>query len=181
MPSRRPSNFRRPGFTLIEVAAVALLMAILAGAVAWSFSGPVASVRTADVLDRIKTFDGTARLAARNTGRPVTMQFDPYEGSMTRFDDRGQGEPFLAYRGVLPSGYRIERVRLPDSPATAGEGRTTVPCSIDGRTPTYAVCLSGGGKEHWLLFAGLTGQVTEVNDESAVDAIFETVRTGPRR
>jgi len=167
------------GFTLIEVAAVALLLALLAGAVAWSFSGPIAAVRAGDALDRVRTFDAVARHAARQSGRGVTLVLDPADGSMVR-QDMTAGEPREAYRAALPGGFKLDRVRTAEDASRSLGGRTVIPCSADGRTQTYAVHIVGGGRDRWLVFAGLTGQPTEVAHEAEVDQIFDTARRSNR-
>ena len=172
---------RRPGFTLVEVAAVTLVLALLAAGVALSFAGPIRSMRAGDAVERVRSFDATARLTARRSGRAVQMTFAESDGTLVRRDDPDglDGGP-VAYRGTMPGGYRVERFRSAgddrDDAAGMGRGRSEVRCSPAGLSRTYAVRVVGPGLDKWLVFAGLTGQVTEARDEADVDAIFGAAR-----
>lgn len=191
-PDSRPNRRPRRGFTLVEVAAVAVLMALLAGGVAMTFAGPVRRMRAGDAVDRMRSFDATARLAARRSGRPAEWVLDLRAGTLERREGRAAGgtsdPPEAVYPASLPGGFRIDRVRAIASageagrggPADVSSGLATLTCSPDGLTRTYAVRLVGPGLDRWLVFAGLTGQLTQVDDEAAVDAIFESARPPAR-
>jgi hypothetical protein len=53
-----------------------------------------------------------------------------------------------------------------------------LPCSRAGLTPSYGLLVTGPGNEaRWLLFSGLTGESTELDNEQAVRGILEKVGT----
>ena len=181
----RAREFRtRHAFTLVEVAAVTLLLALLAAGVALSFAGPLRSMRAGDAVERVRAFDATARLAARRSGREVEMTFDgPGNGLSRRDDPDGRDGGVVAYRGALPGGYRVDGVLQATADGPDADRRTSrvVRCSPAGRTRSYAVRVVGPGLDRWLVFAGLSGQVTEARDETDVEAIFDAVRPRPGR
>jgi hypothetical protein len=89
------------------------VLALLAAGVALSFAGPLRAVRAGDAVERVRAFDATARLTARRSGRAVRMAYDGPAAALVRRDDldaRGEGGT-IAFRGSLPGGYRIDRVR----------------------------------------------------------------------
>lgn len=168
---RRTIFVARRAFTLIELAAVSLIVALLAGAVVWSFSGPIAAARAADALDRVRTFDAVARQATANNHREAVLRFDLYSGSLERYDAGQPAGP--VYQARLPQGYRIARFRAADVDLQDGDDRrVSIRCSAEGRTSTYAVQVVGPSLDRWMVFAGLSGQATEFDRESEVDAVF---------
>lgn len=174
-----PRRARR-AFTLVEVAAVTLVLAVLAAGAALSFAGPLRSMRAGDAVERVRAFDATARLAARRSGRPVEMRFGDPPGTLARRDDAdGRGGGTIAFRGALPGGYGVDRVLQAsgNDDVTNDDGRrAVVRCSVAGLTRSYAVRIVGPGLDRWLVFAGLTGQVIEARDETNVEAIFDAAR-----
>jgi prepilin-type N-terminal cleavage/methylation domain-containing protein len=157
---------RRRGFTLIEIMAVMVILALLSAAAAWSFSRPLARARASEAIELVTSFDASSRLAARRFGRSVDMQFDLADGTLRR----REGEQ-VAYRSALPQGFSIEQVRTGEGVRDAGE--VTIECSRLALSPSYAVKLVGpGGVERWLVVAGLSGQVTAARDEADVDAML---------
>ncbi|MGB7158463.1 MAG: type II secretion system protein [Tepidisphaeraceae bacterium] len=157
---------RKFGFTLIEIMAVMLILALLSAAAAWSFSRPLARARASEAIELVTSFDASSRLAARRFGRRVEMVFDLADGALVR---REGGQ--VAYRGMLPAGFSIEQVRIGEGVRDAGE--VTIECSRLALSPSYAVKLVGpAGVERWLVVAGLSGQVTAARDETDVDAIL---------
>ena len=176
MKQAKPIVVRHGGFTLIEVMAVMLILALLSTAAAWSFAQPLARARTAEAVELITSFDASSRLGARRFGRGVDMVFDLTAGTL----ERREGERTV-YRGTLPRGFSIEQVRTADQVRDAGE--ITIPCSRLALTSSYAVKLVGPhGVERWIVFAGLSGQVTAARDETDVDALlnFATARRDAR-
>jgi prepilin-type N-terminal cleavage/methylation domain-containing protein len=157
---------RNSAFTLVEVMAVVLILALLAGAAAWSFARPLTRARTSEAIDLITSFDASSRLAARRFGRGVDMQFELSDQALIR---REGGQ--VTYRVNLPPGFAIEQIRTAGRVRDAGE--VTVECSRMALSPSYALKLIGpGGLERWLVVAGLSGQVTAARDDADVDAIL---------
>jgi prepilin-type N-terminal cleavage/methylation domain-containing protein len=155
----------RRAFTLIEMMLVVLLIGALAGAAAMSFVRPLRAARLRATIEQIRAFDATARQVARRSGREVEIVIDPYYRQLVR---REEGRDISIFR--LPDGLRIEHVR------TSGEARQgselTLAISPHGWSRSYAVRLVGHEFDRWLLVAGMSGQVTVIEDESHVQDIL---------
>lgn len=164
-----PAN--RLGFTLVEVMAVAVVMALLAGAAALTFTGPLRRATAREAVDRIASFDESCRRYATRFDRDAEMVFSLADGTMAlRLVGAARGGPQPAR---LPSGVRFNRVRVAgERGRNAAFGEVSVPCSSLGTGVTYAVELTGPGFDRWLVVAGLGGGVTEVSDEREVDRIL---------
>jgi prepilin-type N-terminal cleavage/methylation domain-containing protein len=167
------SQSNRQGFTLIELMAVVVIMALLTSAAAFSFSDALRAARFSEAQQLIRGLDASARLSARGSGAEVAIVFDLDEGKLSR-REKGRDGP-ASYEAWLPASYKIDRVRVGNQISSEGEVAIVVSASGIGRT--YAVRLAGPGSQRWLLFAGLTGQITqvEVENESQLDAIFATI------
>jgi prepilin-type N-terminal cleavage/methylation domain-containing protein len=166
---------RNGAFTLIEVMAVVLVLALLSAAAAWSFARPLARLRTSEAIDLITSFDASSRLAASRFGHSVDLQFDLTDQALVR-SEGGK----ITYRAVLPPGFAIEQVRTADGVRDAGE--ITIECSRMALSPSYALKLIGPDEvERWLVVAGLSGQVTTARDEPDVDAILNLSAPPARR
>ncbi len=157
----------RPAFTLIEVTAVLVLTAVLAGVAAVSLAGPRHRAVAADAVDQVAFADGQVRRAALAGDRPMSIVLDLSAGRLSRAAEDGSDPVTLA---DLPAGVRIDRVLLGADVLDVGVARATV--SAEGRSRSYAVGLATPAGPRWLVVAGLTGQVTPVADEAAADAVL---------
>lgn len=171
----RPSLLRgsgRRGFTLIEIMAVVVIMAIFATAAVVTLGGTLAGARMQDAVYRVKHFDATSRSFAQKFARPTEMVYDLTGGRFYRAktDDRSD----VSAAGRMPQRIAIDRVLVGRDSYPSGEA--VVACSSDGRTPSYAVLLKGAGRERWLVFSGISGYVTETEDESEVLDMFDLLR-----
>lgn len=173
----------RRGFTLIELVAVIALIGLIVGATAWSMTGRVRGSTRANVVSRLAFADRMARLAAQRLGRPGSLRFDLAEQRVSRSMD-GDGRSEL-HSLPLPRGVRIERVMVAGREVSADtrDAVVTIPMSSGGRSATYAVRIlfadadpqaadGLGPRGGWIVFAGLTGQVTLVSDDSDVENLF---------
>jgi general secretion pathway protein H len=160
---------RPRAFTLIEVLCVVLLIGLLSGAAVIAFDRPLRAARARQIVEEIAAFDAAARAAARRSGRDVEMVIDPLERTIVR-DESARLE--------LPAGLEIEQVRTADGSAPGS--RVVIRCSPHGISRGYAIHLRSGDFDRWLLVAGLSGQVTMLNDESQVDSILSGARAARR-
>jgi prepilin-type N-terminal cleavage/methylation domain-containing protein len=158
----------RGAFTLIELMMAVLVLALLTSAAALSLSRPIASARERDAMDQLASFDAASRQAAIAAGAPVRIVFDLSTAALLRRDGRDLSE--LRCRTMLPTGCRIEQVRIGSAEFSSGE--VFVDVSPLGLTRSYAVQISGPQAQHWIVVAGLTGQSAEVGDERAVASIL---------
>jgi len=155
-------------FTLIETMLAVLIMALLASAAALSFSGPMRLARAREAVDQVIGADRSARLEARNSGRAVTLEFDPNSGVISRLSGAA-----TQFRSVLPSSFRIADVLV--GRRAFRESGAQIGFSGSGFSPTYAVHLVGPGSDRWVVVAGLTGQASVMSDEQAVRSAIDNV------
>ena len=166
---------RRPGFSLIELTMVLVIVAIVSAAVVLNVREPLRRTGMQACLDEIATFDRLTRTLAREHDRPLRLVVDLSEGRLRRTDEAGREEQGEALR--LPSGHRIAELRLAGQ--TIDSGAATVSCSARGLTPTYAVRVEGpGGWRRWVLVAGLSGQTWEPDDGKPLADILEALGAG---
>jgi prepilin-type N-terminal cleavage/methylation domain-containing protein len=181
---------RRGGFTLIEIMAVVTLLGLLAGATAWSLAEDARASSRAKVVADLAHADRMARLTAQCAGRPCGLRFDLKEQSFQRV--AGPGEvPEPAHVTTLPKGFRIERMvtaagdSADETPPGSAGSETTAWYSRAGGSGSYALLLafedgpsgklsseSLAGSSVWLVFAGVTGQLTLVRNEAEVENLF---------
>ena len=115
----------------------------------------------------MREFDRMSRQAAQRFGREVEMSFDLSRQILVRRDVRDQEN----YRVAMPPGCRIDQIDLPGS-RRRDAGEIAIRCSANGWTSSYGVHLLGPGLDQWLLVAGLSGDVTEVKDESQLQSML---------
>ena len=161
------------GFTLIEMMLAVLLLALLAAAAVLNFSGALKSARRADALELVRSFDATCRQAANVSGRNVRLVFDL--SSDTLFLRDGADLQNLRSHISLPPGCRIDAVQIAGHLVSAGQAMIDI--SPHGWSRSYALHLDGAGTDRWLVFAGLSGQMSQVTNETQIP----TYQLSPRR
>ena len=164
----RERSARRGGFTLLELTVVCVLLGLAAAAAVWSVRRPVAAARAELAAERLLAADAAARTLARRRGRPVRLELDLAAGALARLGDGGSGGG--AGRTVVASDIPAGRFRR--AGASVRGGRATWTVRADGTSPSYAVELTGGGEEPWVLVAGGTGRAVRLPDAAAVAALL---------
>lgn len=177
-------------FTLIEVAAVVVILGLAVTAVTWSLGDRVRSAKLTDVAGELAIRDAMARAAARRTGEASYLRFDLNAGTLSRLDPplrhptppAGTTDRIAELERVsravyrLPVGFEFAEIRLADAVHRFGE--RTIVVSATGVTADYAVRLSDrSGDTIWMLFVGLTGRWMPVADQGMIDAITERLKT----
>jgi prepilin-type N-terminal cleavage/methylation domain-containing protein len=157
---------RPRGFTLIETMLAVLLMALLTAAAALSLSRPMKSARSVDAMEMVRSFDTVGRAAATTSGHNVRLVFDLSNGMLSRRD--GTDLQILRSRVSLPPGCSIGALNISGEVVSSGEA--IIDISPHGWSQSYAVHLQSPGANHWMVFAGLTGQMSEAHDESKIPA-----------
>ena len=163
------------GFTLIELVAVLAIMALTAAAVALDIRGPLRRIGMRSCLDEVVAFDRLTRTYAQEQDRAVQVMVDLGAGRLRRTDEEGRAD--LGTPVEVPAPYRLARLRL------AGQdirwGTAALACSPQGLTPTWAILVEGpGNRRRWAVFAGLSGQVLETENDHDVDSLFAAIETG---
>jgi prepilin-type N-terminal cleavage/methylation domain-containing protein len=167
--NRRDSS----AFTLIETLAVLALLAILTTAVAVSLKSATRAADMDDVVGRLVTADRNTREIARRFGRRPELRFELNQGAVTRIDDvdsSGTRATPLALGGARDTKLLIRGESI-------GYGEVSIAFSDAGRSPSYAVLLSGKAGQRWVAFAGLTGQAVVLGDERQVQDILSSAES----
>jgi len=167
------------GFTLIELAVVIMIVAITAAAVTLRLEGPLRRAGMRDVVEAVASFDRLSRAYAREHDRSVRVVVDTVRGQLVRTDASSGGVVGAPVK--LPPEYRIAKVWVRGR--AAADTQTTIPCSRLGLMPTYALLLHGPGRRRQaLLFAGLSGELLRLDDETELEAIGQAMssRRDPR-
>jgi prepilin-type N-terminal cleavage/methylation domain-containing protein len=167
----------RPAFTLIELVAVIVLLGIISTAAALTFRSSLQSATSTDAIGQIKYLDSTARQRARRFNQPVEVVFDVTSSTLSRREGSKRNDE--SFTAALPRGFSIDQINIAGHSTFNGDASIT--CSPAGLTPSYAIHLIGPNFDQWLLFAGLSGQMTLINHEETVLDILAAVRQGARR
>ena len=160
----------RAGFTLIETIVAVVILSIIAGAAAFSFRASLQSASARDALEQIKYLDSTARQRAQRFGQPVEITIDISNSTIARREgSRKNDQSFLA---SLPRAYRIDQVNI--SGRSSFDGEVVVSFSPQGHSASYAIHVTGPDFDRWILFAGMSGQMTVLSekDESIIQDIL---------
>ncbi len=167
-PRRRKDRFVN-AFTLIEVLAVVAIMAVVLGAVGLTLKYTLAGATDRDVLDRIRLLDADTRALARRAGVPMKLVYDLDRHRVRQQDSEGRDTGTTV---TFPKGVKLIRLATVETPDQQ-YGSATIDIQTKGYSATYAVtCGRDGQPATTMLFAGLTGQATIV-EEQAVESIFE--------
>ena len=153
------------GFTLLEVMLAVLVLALLTGLAAMSFRKPLEAAREREVVAQIRSADATARLESRRFSRAVELVIEPETSEIERRGTDGHE----TFRARIQRPYLIKAICI-------GSRRTSSPevirYSTSGLSRSFAVHVSGPQFDRWLLFAGLSGEVTEFADETQVQQVL---------
>ena len=155
----------RGGFTLIEVMVALLVVSLVAGAAVLSLASPKRRAELDDVVGGVVQFDLLTRQYALRHGRATQLVFDLDAGTIRRLSGPG-GRQERGSAHVVQNGFRLGGLTLAEGNIV--RGRTAIWCSERGLTPTYALRIEGPAGRRWVLFTGLTGQSTVLDDEKAM-------------
>lgn len=167
---------RRGGFTLIELTAVLLIMALLSMVVGLSLASVGKQATLRDTVSVLTDLDRSMRVECVDYDRTGVLRFD-LEGNRVVLSIQRDGEAVDVQAHALPVGTRFEWVRLADGKITPQRSTSVlVPCDDRGQTPTYAYAISTDNPQHTepqvRVVAGLTGQVQEMKNESQVTDLY---------
>lgn len=170
----------QPGFTLIEIAVVLVLMALLASVVAVSARGMVGGATGEEVIAQIASLETEARQTAEQTGQEVVFVIDQDHGLLRLTTPKQYaGKQFSSYQ--LPAGYTIERTWVLRRGQQEFVGDLRLQYSRNTEALTWGVTLiEPGGTERSFMIAGLTGQLTLLEtDETARNILARLGRRHP--
>jgi prepilin-type N-terminal cleavage/methylation domain-containing protein len=164
-------------FTLIESLIAIVLLGIISTAAALTFRSSLQSATTTDALGQIKYLDSSARQRAGRFNQPVELIFDLTNATLSRREGGKRNDE--SFTASLPRGFSIDQINIAGQ--STFDGEATLTCSPIGLTPSYAIHLIGPNFDQWLLFAGLSGQMTLIKDEETVQDILASTRQGAGR
>jgi prepilin-type N-terminal cleavage/methylation domain-containing protein len=159
-------------FTLIESLVAIVLLGIISTAAALTFRSSLQSASNTDAIDQIKYLDSSARQRAQRFNQPVELIFDLTNSSLSRREGSKRNDE--SFTASLPRGFSIDQINI--SGRSTFNGQISLTCSPVGLTPSYAIHLIGPNFDQWLLFAGLSGQLTLIKDEETVQDILASTR-----
>jgi prepilin-type N-terminal cleavage/methylation domain-containing protein len=147
-------------FTLIEMMIVVVILGLLTTAAVLSFARPLREARLRDAIEQIRAADADARRAAKHFNKDVTLTIRLEDRVIER---REAGVGGATARTALPNSVRLEEVRIGTSTAFDD---ALLEVSPMGLSPTWAVKIASDDRSQWLVFAGMSGQMAVLNDES---------------
>lgn len=163
---------RERGFSLIEMLAVLLILALIAGTVAISLGGAAQRARLEDAVSRFTHYERSTRERAQAQGESLQLVFELKTGRVERVTENSQkvnGRPL-----DLPQGFEIQQMWTREERILDGE--VGMLYGSNGCTASYAVMISGlDGQATWIVVAGLSGQFLEADNVEEVQAILGTV------
>ncbi|MFG0250422.1 MAG: Tfp pilus assembly protein FimT/FimU [Phycisphaeraceae bacterium JB051] len=167
-------NRKHKGFTLFELIAVILLLAVFAAAVRGPVVDMMDRINTRNSIEQIKTIDRLLRLEAKRSGNAIQLHIDPLEGIMMRTDS-SEEQTLVGQAVQLDASCQIERIHLAPQTDDFDELNAVITCSPDGATPSYAMEIQTANQRTWLLFAGLTGQCYQFASEDELATVLDEI------
>ena len=153
----------------MELMIAVLLLALLTSAAMLSFSGPIRLARAHEAVEQVRSFDASARDAARRSGHGVRIVFDLAAGTIGRRE--GPELETLQCQTTLPPGYRVTELRVAGQ--TLSDGLALIDVSMLGMSRSYAIHVTGQEFDQWMIIAGLSGEISQVQDERAMASLLD--------
>jgi hypothetical protein len=154
----------------VELISVVVVMALVSAVVILRWSGVHHAAVAESTLSRLETVDQHLRHFARSRGRTCVLEIDAERGRFRKqYDLAGGAGPAWESLGRV---VRIEKTRIGgEKPRRAA---AVIPFNAVGASPTYGLHIVGPGKrEAWLVFAGVSGEMTQFESERQWNAAFE--------
>jgi type II secretion system protein H len=160
------------GFTLIELLAVLVIVGLITAVASLHLSGTVHTASIEWATDRLIATDSLMRSHASACGRPAHLRFELGSGRLIR----DFGEP-RATPSPVDLGRSLQVSRFLSAARDIETGEVTIDYSSLGASRTFAVQLQGpGNQSRWLFFAGITGQVTRMEEGQDARRMLQALR-----
>ena len=159
----------RTGFTLLEVIVALVIISLITSAAIINLANPLSEANHRNALSKIAEIDMQTRGIARSQGKPVDLVFDLSDNFIYRQNPATNER--IASKIKLTGDAQITQLLVRGQSLTAGT--MAIRCSRGGYMPTYALKIeTPNTRPSWLLIAGPTGQVTELENESQIEKIW---------
>ena len=154
---------------MLELLVVLTLIAILSAGATLQLGSAYQTARFDHIVDEICFLDRQVRDYCHRYRRTAALKFHIDDASISATMGTDQVTKLR-----MPRGVKIAEVMLPDR--SMKQGLSEIYVSPLGQD-TYAIQLVGHNEQMvWLLFSGITGQVTTLGSRSEVEDVFETIR-----
>lgn len=175
-PVRRPRrsapvralSSRALGFTLIELAVVLALIALVTGVAVVKLRGPYRKLRLTASIQELHQLDQMVRACARRSRRSGTLVVDLDRRRVRAYDRMDRERPVASV--ALGSMAEMELV-LPNGQVSR-TGEVALPVGTRGQMPTYALKLRAASDPIWIVFAARTGQMISVENDVEVEQLL---------
>jgi prepilin-type N-terminal cleavage/methylation domain-containing protein len=159
-------------FTLIELLVVLVIISLVAASVVLSSTGMWRQASMEATITRLESLDQHMRSYARSRGKSCELEFDTFEDHVRKVYKLNQRTDQPAI--FLGRGFQLERIRMPGSSSI--RRKQNVRFHANGTSLTYALGFRSVDNEtQWLLFAGISGQLTRLNSERDLNAAFSLI------
>ncbi|MDR1480183.1 MAG: prepilin-type N-terminal cleavage/methylation domain-containing protein [Planctomycetaceae bacterium] len=156
-------RYKRCAFTLVELAVVMAIIAIIVSMVAVNYRQPVNRARLENFFEQIDLLDQRVRRWTKTNNIPARINVDLDRGIFTAEQENGGKFPLPNVK--TPDGMKLKELRI------MGENRfgkdTKIPYTSQGIAPCWAYSIVHSGNcEQYRLIIGTTGQsLTMVSEE----------------
>jgi len=153
------------GLTLIEIAVVLTILALVASLVVVNYREPVNNARLENTFETVERLDRRVRHWCKTNDTTACITVDLDRSVFTA--ENGNGSPLPLPEVKIPDGMKLKELRI------MGENRfgrdTKIPYTSRGTAPGWAYSLVGSGnREKYRLIVGATGQAIPFDDEDAL-------------
>ncbi|MEQ1905316.1 MAG: type II secretion system protein [Pirellulaceae bacterium] len=153
---------RRRGFTFIELSVVLTILALFTTLAVVSFREPYQKIRFRNTIEQIDFWQTLQRKQCRRARQPQILIMD-FEAQKLQVGNGASPSQCLTFQG----GMVVDQLIV--SGKVSNQGTTAMMIGVDGQCETFALHLSGPFQQtRWLLFAGTTGQMTELDSAEQV-------------
>ena len=168
---KTPTMHQRPGFTLIEVIAVVVILGMLVGIATMNLPGHVNRAKLIQAVGLLEEADRFARTIARKEHMPLEMTLNRKSRTIrVRSIDASASKP-ISRLWKFPSGITVNGIR--DSQGSNASNEKQIVISANGTSTVYAIGLAGTNrKASWLVTLGFSGQQIRMENEADVVAML---------
>jgi type II secretory pathway pseudopilin PulG len=158
---------------LIELLAVLVIVGMITAVASLRLSGTMQAARMEWATERLIATDNMMRSHAAECGRAAHLRVQLGTGRLTR----DFGDP-RTKSSTVDLGQGVQVTRFLSTTRDLETGEATVDYSPLGASRTFAIEMNGPGKQRRLIFfAGITGQVTRMEDGQDVRRLLQALRS----